>query len=832
MASLPIDELLPGIHAALARSRAAVIEAPPGAGKTTRVPLAVLDAQWLQGRKLVMLEPRRLAARAAAGFMAAQLGEAVGETVGYRVRLDTRVGKRTRIEVVTEGVLTRMLQADPALGVYGLVIFDEFHERSLQADLALALCLDARAALRPDLRLLVMSATLDGAKIARLLGDAPILRSEGRSYPVVTRYRPVSNQAQLEPQMAGVLQCVLAEEQGSVLVFLPGSREIRRVAAGLEGRLPADVHLQMLYGNLTQAEQDAVIRPAAAGERKLVLATSIAETSLTIEGVRVVVDAGLARVPRFDPVSGLTRLVTRRVSRAAADQRRGRAGRLAPGVCYRLWSEGERLDAQITPEVLQADLAPLVLELAQWGETNAARLEWLDPPPAAALAQAADLLQQLGALDARGRITAHGGKMLALPLHPRLAHMVLEGAALQAGWLACLLAALLSEREVLSGAAGRQADITLRIQQLAAENVPDGYSSRSRLRFVMALARNIARAAGIAESREVVCERAGILLALAYPDRIGKRRAGTQPRYLLSNGRGAYLDPDDSLAATEWLAVAELDGNPGNARIFLAAALAEQEVREQLAGQIVNRDRIEWDDAESAVRAVREQCLGAIVLEQQPLASLDPQRVTALLLAAIRRRGAVCLPWTPVLRNWQARVLLLRRLQGAQWPDVSDEHLLATLEEWLAPFLAGCTRLEHLASLPLTQALSALLDYRQRRELDVLTPTHFVVPTGSSIALDYTAGEIPVLAVRLQELFGLAKTPAILNGHLPLVLHLLSPAGRALQVTRDLPGFWRGSYQDVKKDMRGRYPKHPWPDDPLQAAPTRRAKARVHKKPV
>ena len=826
--ALPIDTLLPAIGTALAERGAAVAQAPPGAGKTTRVPLALLDAGWLKGRKLVMLEPRRLAARAAAQFMARRLGERVGETVGYRVRMDTRVGPRTRIEVVTEGVLTRLLQSDPALGSYGLVIFDEFHERSLQADLSLALCLEARQVLRPDLRLLVMSATLDGQAVARLLGDAPLLTSEGRSFPVTTHYHPADARARLEPQVAAAVGRVLEQETGSVLVFLPGGAEIRRVAALLEKHLPPDADLMMLYGDMPLAAQDAAILPAAAGRRKLVLATSIAETSLTIEGVRAVVDVGLARVPRFDPVSGLTPLVTQRVSRASADQRRGRAGRLEPGVCYRLWSEGERLEAQSPPEILQADLAPLALELAQWGVADASRLAWLDPPPPAALAQARELLQELQALDAARHITAHGRRLLELPLHPRLAHMVTKSAAWNAGWLACVLAALLSERDILAPDA-RQADVALRLQLLTDERAHAADLDRHRLKRVRAAAADIARQAGIAPDSQVLPELAGRVLAQAYPDRIAKHRAGNQSRYLLANGRGAFVSTGDPLGKSAWLAVAELDGDPREARIFLAARVDENELRELLADQIVTRERVEWDESENAVRAVREQCLGAIVLEQRPLQAADPQRVAALLLAAVRRRGLGCLPWTAALRNWQARVLLLRRVDAAYWPEVSDTKLLATLEDWLAPYLAGRTRLAHLADVPLKQALYALLDHRQQRLLEELAPTHVTVPSDSRIPVDYTAGEIPVLAVRLQELFGLAATPSIAVGRVPLLLHLLSPAGRPLQVTRDLAGFWNSSYRDVRKEMQGRYPKHPWPDDPLRASPTRRAKRPVKK---
>lgn len=824
MTSLPIDALLPAIREALAGRGVAVIQAPPGAGKTTRVPLALLDAPWLKARKLILLEPRRLAARAAAHYMAKLLGETVGATVGYRIRLDTRVGPRTRIEVVTEGILTRLLQSDAALSGYGLVIFDEFHERSLHADLSLALCLEARQILRPDLRLAVMSATLDAAPVAKLLGDAPLLTSEGRSFPVTTTYRPLLARERLEAQVANNVRQVLAEDSGSVLVFLPGTGEIRRVANFLAEQIPTGVTVMPLYGDLSQAQQEAAILPAAAGHRKVVLATAIAETSLTIEGVRVVVDAGLMRVPRFDPVSGMTRLATLRVSQASADQRRGRAGRLEPGVCYRLWSEGERLQAQSSPEILQADLAPLVLELAQWGSGDSAKLSWLDPPPAAALSQARELLQGLEALDAEGRITAHGRRLLELPLHPRLAHMVVKSVPRGDGWLACLMAALVSERDILP--AGEQsADISLRLQMLDSGSGSRQPEDPQRLRQLRAVAQDIARQAGI-PNHDLRRQHAGVVVALAYPDRIARRRPGSAGRYLLSGGRGAFLPDADPLAACEWLAVAELDGAAQEARVYLAAALSESEVREVCAAQITRHSLLDWDEASSSVRALSEQRLGAIRLEARTLDAPDPGQVTALMLAAIRRRGLACLPWNPALRNWQARVLFLRRLHEDNWPDVSDRQLLATLEHWLAPFMAGRSRISHLADLPLRDALIALLDYPRQQQLENLAPMHFTVPTGSRVAIDYTAGEIPVLAVRLQELFGLSETPAIAGGGFPLLLHLLSPAQRPVQVTRDLAGFWCSSYQDVRKDMKGRYPKHYWPDDPLSAIPTRRTKRR------
>ena len=821
MDQLPIDSLLPALQAALAEHGCAVLEAPPGAGKTTRVPLSLLNAPWLEGRKLVMLEPRRLAARAAAGYMAAQLGENAGQTVGYRVRMESRVGPQTRIEVVTEGILTRMLQADPSLAGYGAVIFDEFHERSLNADLALALCLDARQALRPELRLLVMSATLAGEPIAALLNDAPHLRSEGRSFPVSTHHVTPRRGQRLEAAVAEVTRRALQQETGSVLVFLPGSGEIRRVADRLGERLPQDVDLTPLYGELSQAQQDAAIRPPSAGRRKLVLASAIAETSLTIEGVRVVVDSGWSRVPRFDPVSGMTRLVTVRLSRASADQRRGRAGRLEAGVCYRLWGEGERLEPFSTPEILQADLASLALELAQWGVADTGNLTWLQPPPAAALSQARGLLRRLEALDSDGRITAHGRRLAELPLHPRLAHMVVRGAEQGDGWLACLIAALISERDILSGPS-RPADISTRLRLLSGD--ANGGEHGSRLRRVRAVARDIARQAAIRSESAASLQPAGVLLALAYPDRIAQRRPGNAPRYLLSNGRGAVLQEADSLGAADWLAVAELDGETREARVFLAAELTEAEVEQTFASQLETRASITWDTERQAVDASVETRLDAIVLRKRPLAKPDPEQVSDLLLTAIRARSIECLPWTQASRNWQARIRFLRREDGDSWPAVDDAALLAAAGTWLRPYLHGKSRLTQLADIPLQQALNSMLDHRQLHRLDELAPTHVTVPTGSRIAIDYVSGEIPVLAVRLQELFGLAETPRILNRKYPLLLHMLSPARRPVQVTRDLDGFWRSSYQDVRKDLRGRYPKHYWPEDPLQAEPVRGVK--------
>ena len=794
-----------------------MIQAPPGAGKTTRVPLALLDEPWLKGKKLVMLEPRRLAARAAARRMAAELGEEPGGRVGYRVRLETRVGPATRIEVVTEGVLTRLLQDDPSLGGYAAVLFDEFHERSLQTDLALALCLESQSALRPDLKLLVMSATLDAGPVAGLLGGAPVLTSEGRMFPVETRYLPPREREPLLPQVQLAVERALSEEQGSMLVFLPGTGEIRKLQQRLEQRVPADTAVAPLYGELDNAAQDRAIEPAPLGRRKLVLATSIAETSLTIEGIRVVVDAGRMRVPRFDPVSGMSRLETVRVSRASADQRRGRAGRLTPGVCYRLWKESDNLAPANTPERLAADLADLALELARWGATGPSDLRWLDPPPQASYDQARELLQELGALDAAGRITPHGRELSRLPLHPRLAHMVLRGKALGWGGLACDLAALLSERDPLRSAGpDTQADIHARLRMLTAND----QESQRRTRLIRQVAKDLRRSAGIG-ARDAEPGDEGVLIAFAYPDRIAQRRPGELPRYLLANGRGALLNEGDALAQTPYLAVAQLDGTARESRVFMAARLRREDVERHFPERIETREAVSWDATAGAALARRQRCLGALVLEESVAKSVTPGMLSAALLDAVRQKGLETLPWTPALRNLQARILFLRRELGETWPDVSDGTLLATLDAWLAPYLAGMSRLSHLADLPLSDALLGLLDHKQRRQLEEQAPTHVTVPSGSSIRLDYAEGEVPVLKVRLQEMFGLADTPKLAQGRVPVMLHLLSPAHRPVQVTRDLAGFWQRTWPEVKKELKGRYPRHQWPDDPMQTPASR-----------
>ena len=838
-ATLPIEPVLPALQEALRSRPGAVVVAPPGAGKTTRVPLALLDEPWLAGRRVLMLEPRRLAARAAARYMARSLGEPVGATVGYRIRLDTRVGPATRLEVITEGVLTRLLQADPALEGVGLVIFDEFHERSLHADLGLALCLEAQAVLRPDLRLLVMSATLAAEPVAALLNDAPIIARAGRSYPVETRYLPGPVAGWIELAVVRAIGRALAAEAGDILVFLPGAGEIRRVQAQLADLAPA-VRVVPLYGNLAQAEQDLALAPSPPGERRVVLATAIAETSLTVEGVRVVIDSGLMRVPRFSPRTGMTRLETVPVSLASADQRRGRAGRLEPGVCYRLWPQADdrHLARQSTPEMLEADLAPLALELAAWGVADPDQLRWLDPPPAAALAQARDLLVQLGALDATGQITAHGRQMAGLGLHPRLAHMVLRAVPLALGALACELAALLSERDICRGeGAAPDADLRLR---LAALRGAGGYPvDAAACRRVRAEAEHWQRQLGLRPGAPGEVDAAGLLLAFAYPDRVAQRRA--TGGFVLRSGRGAAFASPQPLADAAYLVAADLDDQGSESRIFLAAPLSPGDLERHCGDQIAAETVIAWDGAAQAVRARRRTRLGALVLQEAPLADPDPEAVRAALLAGIAAAGLAILPWTRAARQFQQRLCFLHHLEpgrpdaaaaalvatAAHWPDAAAAALVATAAHWLGPWLDGMKSAADLQRLDLVAVLGALLTWEQRRELDGSAPTHLVVPSGSRLPVDYSDPAAPVLAVRLQEMFGLAETPRIARGSVPLTLHLLSPAQRPVQVTRDLASFWRTAYFEVRKDLRGRYPKHFWPEDPLSAPPTQRTRPRT-----
>jgi ATP-dependent helicase HrpB len=832
MPGLPIEPLLPEILRHLAGGRNLVLEAPPGAGKTTLVPPALLGEDWLAGRRIVMLEPRRLATRAAARRMAALAGEAVGGTIGYRMRLDTRIGPATRIEVVTDGILIRMLQEDAALEGVGALIFDEFHERGLDADLGLALALEAQRHLREDLRILVMSATLDGARVATLLDGAPVVRSAGRSFPVETRYLGRESGTRIEDAVAAAIRLALREEEGSILAFLPGAGEIRRVERLLaEAALGPSVIIAPLYGELPQGAQDAALLPAPPGARKVVLATSIAETSLTIEGIRIVVDGGLARVPRFEPRSGMTRLETVKVSQAAAEQRRGRAGRTTPGICYRLWSEAEQriLPAFAAPEIMAADLAPLALELACWG-AEPSDLAFLDPPPAAAYAAAQALLAGLGAIDAAGRAPTEGRAMARLGLHPRLAHMIAEGRRRGEGALACDIAALLSARDLAKAQpGGRDADLRLRLELMAGEGSEEFglVVDRNLLRQARQQARDWRRRAGIADGERRIAATGG-LLAAAYPDRIAQRRPGGAGQFLLSGGRGAVLPEADPLAAEDYLAVAELDGDRRAARIFLAAPVTLAEIEADFAERLETRDIVAWDAPTEAVLARRQLRLGALVLREAALADPPAGTVRAALVEGIRAAGLDALPWSRDLLQWRQRVVFLHSVEGAEhWPDLSDGRLLAELETWLGPRLDGVRRLSQVTAADLADALHALLDWERQRTLETLAPSHLTVPSGSRLPIDYRDPEAPSLAVRLQEMLGSGETPRIAGGRVPLRLQLLSPAGRPLQVTSDLAGFWATSYHAVRAEMKGRYPKHPWPADPLTAAPTSRAKRRA-----
>ena len=823
---LPIGAVLDELALALGTGRAAVLEAPPGAGKSTVVPLALLGSGWLDGRRIVMLEPRRLAARAVATRMATTLGEAVGERIGYRMRLDTRISRATRIEVVTEGILARLLQDDPALEGIGLVIFDEFHERSLAADLGLALVLDAQKNLRPDLRVLVMSATLDGEAVARLLGDARRITSAGRAHPVEVRHaRRVPEY--LERELANTVCRALNDEPGDALVFLPGAAEIRRLERALAAaELPRGTNVLPLYGELAADAQDKALLPSAPGQRKVVLATSIAETSLTIEGVRIVIDSGLSRRSRFDPASGMSRLETLPVSLASAEQRRGRAGRLEPGVCYRLYTEAaERALAAAAPaEILETDLAPLALDLACWG-TEASALAWLDPPPPAHLAQGRELLTELGALDALGRATDAGRRMAELGLHPRLARMLLAATG-PARQTAAELAALLSERDIArQPPQQRDADLGKRLELLHGRALPGLEADRGATERVRRLAALWQRTAGasLADAKVSTAD-PGALLALAYPDRIAQRR-GDSARYLLSSGRGAAFAGPDALTQHEYLVVAMLDGAGREARIQLAVAVSREALEALFADRIIVSERIEWQRRESAVAARRECRLGALVLEETLLSAPDPERTVAAMLEGVRELGLEALPWTRAAAGLRERIAFLRRhAPAAGWPDLGNEALTAALEDWLGPYLPGITRRDHLARLDLAAIFRAQLDHRQWLALERDAPTELTVPSGSRVAIDYS-GAHPMVAVRLQEMFGLTTTPTV-GGGVALTIELLSPARRPVQVTRDLASFWARGYAEVRKELKGRYPKHYWPDDPLIAQPTARAKPR------
>lgn len=807
---LPIDAALPALADALARGSSAVLVAQPGAGKTTRVPLALLDAPWRKDGRIVVLEPRRLAARAAARQMARLLGEEVGQTVGFRVRMESKVSARTRIEVVTEGVFTRMLQDDPELAGVAAVLFDEFHERSLDADLGLALALDARA-LRPDLKLLVMSATIDGARVSKLLDDAPVIDSPGRTFPVDTIYAEPDPLERLEDQVTKAILKAMREHEGSALVFLPGQGEITRVAERLATRLPQNTQLAPLYGQLTPAEQDAAIQPSPAGHRKIVLATSIAETSLTIEGVRIVVDSGFRRVPVYEPATGLTTLATTRVSRAGADQRRGRAGRTAPGIAIRLWNEGQTaaLEAFETPEILSADLAGLVLDLAAWGVSDPQTLAFLDPPPGPAWAEARALLSRLDAIDDDGRLTSAGKALARLPLHPRLAHMVVAGAEDGDAETAAELAVLIGER----GLGGDDTDLARRLDRFRTDRSPRAQDAR-------AMAKRWSKLAG---GRNGEPREPGHHLARAFPDRVAQP-AGPRGRFRLANGRQAQVDETHALAGASFLVVADITGSATQGRIRSAAALDPADLEPLFGNHITSQTTLAFDGASGSVRARRQRRLDALRLADEPAPVTDLDKAAEILAEAALKRPEN-LPWSKDQKALRARATFLHQTLGADWPDLSDA-ALATDPGWLTPHILGETRLSAISADHLGQALDTLLPWAKKQEIDRLLPSHFSAPSGSHLPIDYSAENGPALEIRVQELFGLDRHPSIANGRIPLLLVLLSPAHRPIQTTRDLPGFWRGSWKDVARDLKGRYPRHPWPDDPIAAPATSRAKPR------
>ncbi|PWE81364.1 ATP-dependent helicase [Bradyrhizobium sp. SUTN9-2] len=814
---LPIDAVLVDLSRTLEASNAAVLVAPPGAGKTTRVPLALLDAPWAKDKKIIVLEPRRIAARASADRMAKSLGERAGETVGYRVRFGSKISRATRIEVVTEGIFTRQILDDPELTGVAAILFDEFHERSLDADMGLALARDAQTGLREDLRILVMSATLDGARVARLLGDAPVVESEGRAFPVETRYLGRKADAPIERQMADAIASALRADSGSVLAFLPGAAEIRRTQNFLSERVQdASVEIVPLFGALDAAVQDRAIAPAPKGTRKVVLATSIAETSLTIEGVRIVVDSGLARVPRYEPDIGLTRLETVRASRAAVDQRRGRAGRTEPGVCYRLWDEPQTasLAPYTQPEILSADLSSLVLDLAQWGVSDPAALSFLDPPPQPAWKEAKSLLSELNALDGDGRITAEGKSLRALALPPRLARIIVDSHRAGEGQAAAEIAAIITER----GLGGDSVDLEHRRDQFRRDRSPRAASARD---LAHRWASQVAASEKVAQQEDLST---GLMLAYAFPDRVARNRGNGS--FVLANGRGASVEQTSSLARAPYIAIGEMTGTAASGRILLAAQIAEDEIERHFAEHIETADEISFDRGAMALRARRRRVLHAITLSEATL-SVSPSEDTARIFAeGLIAAGLDRLPWSKAAKQWRDRVMFLRKAEGDSWPDLSEDGLIARRDDWLVPALYDKIALKDISAGDLSDALMALLPWEMRARLDREAPTHFEAPTGSVLAIDYEAEQGPTIAVRLQELFGLNTHPSIAAGKVPLVLELLSPAQRPVQVTRDLPGFWRGSYAAVRSDLRGRYPRHPWPDDPASAVPTRRAKPR------
>ena len=819
--ALPIDSVLPQIGAHLASQNSAVLVAPPGAGKTTRVPLFLLEQDFCRTGKIIVLEPRRLAARAAAERMASMLGEQIGQTIGLRVRLQSKISHQTRIEIVTEGVFTRMILDDPALEGVAAVLFDEYHERSLDADLGLALALDAQSGLREDLRILVMSATLDGARVAGLLGKAPVIESQGRAYPIETLYVGRDPLLRIEEQMVKTIMQALNAQTGSLLAFLPGQGEIIRTANLLSDKLKDPlIDVCPLYGAMDREAQDLAVSPAKTGRRKIVLATSIAETSLTIEGVRVVIDSGLARIPRYEPDLGLTRLETVRASRAAADQRRGRAGRTEPGVCYCLWEEAATgaLEAFSPPEILSADLSSLVLDLAAWGLRDPYTVSWLDPPPLAALTEARLMLRQIGALDDSFALTDQGRHIRALALPPRLARMVVEAATQGQAQLAADLAATLVER----GLGGDSLDLSERVERFGRDRSKRAQDAR---RLANGWAQQARRFANVPEDKTASSLDSGRLIALAYPDRIAKAR-GKPGEFIMANGRAGYVEAHDHLARQDWLAVAEISGRAASARILAAAPLTLAEIGQVQPEALLWQDDLQFDKASAALRARRLRRLGAIIIAEQNLAVPSTQAAANILANGIASLGIKRLAWTKAQKQWRDRVMFLRQAEGEPWPDLSDQALALDAENWLAPFILGRRSLADIKPEDLDSAVKALLPWDLTKRLEQEAPTHYEAPTGSQIAIEYETDSGPILAIRVQELFGLSQHPTLAGGRVPLTLHLLSPAHRPIQITRDLPGFWKGSWSAVKTEMKGRYPRHVWPDDPAGALPTTRAKPR------
>jgi ATP-dependent helicase HrpB len=811
---LPVRAILTELGQVLAHAPSVVLSAPPGAGKTTLVPLFLLDQPWRGDRRIILLEPRRLAARAAAGRMASLLGEAVGETVGYRMRLDSRVSARTRIEVVTEGVFARMLLDDPELPDVSAVLFDEFHERSLDADVGLALALDVQQALRDDLKLIVMSATLDVERVAALLGRAPIIESRGRSFPVDVRYQERPSSERVEDAVMRAIIEAHRQETGSILAFLPGQAEITRTAERLDGRFDASTVVTPLFGNLSQKEQDAAIRPAPAGTRKIVLATSIAETSITIDGVRIVIDSGLQRLPAFEASTGITRLETLRVSRASADQRAGRAGRTEPGIAIRLWHQGQTaaLPAFTPPQILSSDLAGLVLDLAHWGVTNPQGLAFLDPPPPTTWQEAKALLTQLGAIDANGALTARGKQIRQLALPPRLAAMTVSAAKEGQAYEACLLAVLLTEQ----GLGGNGVDLEDRLRRFKSERGDRAEASRG-------LARRMAK--GLSAGKETNDPvQPGMLLMHAFPDRIALQRGG-RGRFVMANGRGAELPETERLAGASMLVIADLTGRAGGQRILAAAEISRADVEAHMPQAIIREDQTFFDRPSRQVRARRVTRLGAIIFEETPLPRPKGETAARALAQGVRQLGLAVLPFSKEAMQLRDRIGFLYRTVGDPWPDMSDESLLAGLENWFVPFQGETRGIDDISAASLSEGLQTLVPHAVARDLARLAPTHFEAPTGQRHPIRYD-GDEPVLSIRVQELFGLKTHPSIGGGGLPLLLELVSPGHKPMQTTRDLPGFWAGSWKDVRADMRGRYPKHPWPEDPANAAPTTRAKPR------